>query len=196
MTHAAKKKRRSRPIYLVGACAGDVPRGTPVLLPLTKWDLRTLEERGIGPGVEMRAEIKKPRNSKFNRLAHAIGALCAEQLDDFAGMDAHAVLKKIQEDADIFCDKAFVDATPVIKVVVIAVRTILGDATAERVAKALSVIKKIALKEAQSLSFDSMDESQFQEFVKRAYAYLRVTYWPTMTDDEVARMVEMYEERH
>jgi hypothetical protein len=194
MKAAAKKKRPRRPVYFVVARAGDVPREAGVLVPLTKWDQRTMRDRKLGVGVEVRADLKKPRNPKFNRLTHAIGALCAEQIEDFAGMDAHAVLKKIQEDADIFCDKAFVDASPVIKIVVSVTRTMLGDAIADKVAKALAVVKKIALKEARSLSFDSMDESEFQQFVSRAYAHLRVTYWPNMTDDEVARMVEIYEE--
>jgi hypothetical protein len=190
---SAAKKRPRRPVYFVVARAGDVPREAGVLVPLTKWDQRTMRARKMGLGTELRAELKQRRNVKFHRLAHAIGTLVGEQVGGFEGLDAHAVLKRLQEDADLFCDTEYIDASPVVATILAIVRSVIGDAPAEMLKKVLPSIKKIAIRVPRSIAFDECDEAEFQQLIAGIYAHLRQRYWPTMTEDAIAQMVEIYE---
>jgi hypothetical protein len=196
MTAAAAKvraNRRSRPVYLVVARAGDVPKRTGILAPLTQWDERTLRERKLGVGMEVRAELKARRNVKFHRLTHAIGAMCAEQIEAFAGLDGHGALKKLQMDSGVACEVQEMDASLVIEAILEASKSLLGDKATQMLASVLPEIRTIRVKVPQSIAFDSMEESEFQAAFKGFYEHLRVTYFPTMSEDEVERMVECYE---
>ncbi|MDE2468113.1 MAG: hypothetical protein KGL35_05075, partial [Bradyrhizobium sp.] len=51
------------------------------------------------------AEFTKPRNPRFHRLAHSLGALIADNIEAFAGVDSHAVLKRLQIEANVGCDE-------------------------------------------------------------------------------------------
>ena len=47
-----------------------------------------LRERGYRVGDVVFATLEKPRNPGFHRLAHALGKLVAENIEDFEGMSA------------------------------------------------------------------------------------------------------------
>ena len=52
-----------------------------------------LRERGYRVGDVVFAELKKPRNPGFHRLAHALGQMVAENIDDFEGMSSQPSIK-------------------------------------------------------------------------------------------------------
>lgn len=89
------KKPPRRPIYFVVVQAIDEKTGERfgALRPLNAVDQRAMRERKYAVGTEVRAELKKPRNVKFHRLAHALGALVVDQIDAFVGLTAHDALK-------------------------------------------------------------------------------------------------------
>lgn len=113
------------------------------------------------------AEIRKPRNPKFHRLAHALGSILVENLDDFAGNDAHQALKKVQLDADIACEES------------LAIVPCVG------VMRVLTPI---------SLSFESMDEVEFRRVLGAMCVHIAQKYWPHMSAAQVEQMASVYVE--
>ena len=52
------------------------------LVPRSQSDRRMLRDKAIKTGDVVRLPVRKPRNEKYNRLAHALGALVVEQIRD------------------------------------------------------------------------------------------------------------------
>jgi hypothetical protein len=197
MSRAATKKAkaRTRPIYLrcerlVRPETGEEVRGW---IALTKWDARSMKDRKYHVGSEVRAEFRRPRNVRFHRLVHAIGTLCVEQIESFEGMDAHSAIKRLQSEAELFCDTEYIDASPVVATILAIVRSVLGEAAAQMLSKVLPTIKKVAVKVPRSIAFDELDETEFQELAAGIYRHLQREYWPSMTEEAIALMVEMFE---
>lgn len=118
-----------------------------------------LRQRSYHVGDLVFAELKKPRNPKFHRLAHQLGTLCAENLDAFTGMDPHKVLKRLQVESGIACEE-----------IACQLPNGLGNYLARL---------------PQSLSFESMDEGQFREVMRGLCRHLAATYWPTCTPEQI-----------
>lgn len=120
-----------------------------------------LRQRSYAVGDLVFVEIRKPRNPKFHRLAHQLGLLCAENLDAFEGMDGHAVLKRLQIESGIGCDEMAIRAPG------------LG-----------MLMHRIP----RSLSFESMDESEFHGVMRGLCRHIAATYWPSCTAEQVEQM--------
>jgi hypothetical protein len=129
-----------------------------------------MREGKLGVGTEVRAELKKPRNVKFHRLAHALGSMVVDQIAEFEGMKAHDALKRLQAASGAACETVAYELP--------------------------GGLGKLTRSEPRSISFDEMDESEFQQVVATIYAHLRSRYWPSMEEDAIAEMVEMYERDH
>lgn len=107
------------------------------------------------------AEFRKPRNPRFHRLAHALGNLCAENIEAFAGVPAHRVLKRLQLESGIGCDEMAINVPGV--------------------GKCLHLTPL-------SMSYESMDEAQFYEVIQGFCRYLSEHYWPDLTPDQIENM--------
>lgn len=169
MTAAAKKtaaKRARRPLYLVVRRLMDPETGEVVgaWVPANGIDQRLMRERGYRVGTEVRADMKKPRNQKFHRLAHALGGWLVDNLAAFEGVDSHGALKRLQREAGVCCESQEIDLGP------------LG---------------KVAVSVPESLSFDSMEQGRFDEFWAGVTAHLRNTYASAMTDREWGEVLLM-----
>jgi hypothetical protein len=176
MTEAARKvkaQRQRRPIYLVceNLVRPDTGEAVKGWVAATKWDARAMKERKYHAGTEVRAEFKRRRNVKFHRLAHAIGALVVEQVEDFSGLSAHDALKRLQRECGACCDE-------------ITMTLDLG-ALGKHV---------VPVKQPRSISFEELDEAEFQDLVAAMYKHLSATYWQSMTPEAVEEMVLMYEQ--
>lgn len=126
---------------------------------------RLLKDRGYNIGDVLSAELKKPRNPKFHRLVHALGTALIENTDDFANYtDAHVVLKRLQVEANIGCDVMVINAP--------------GFGMLEH-------------RTPQSLSFENMEESEFQAVYKGFCDYVIQRYWPSMDPDDIERMASL-----
>jgi hypothetical protein len=121
---------------------------------------RQCEERGYKPGDLVRAELTKPRNIGFHRLAHAIGRLVLENIEGFTGT-AHDVLKRLQRESGVACDVQEVD---------------------------LGQFGKIPVRVARSLAFDELDEVQFRELVKAICDHIAKTYWKDLSSEQIEAM--------
>ena len=135
------------------------------LVPADSMAAGRLRARGYHMNDLVFAEIKKPRNPGFHRLAHRIGTLVAENIDVFDGMSAHNVLKRLQYEANIGCEEIVVQEE---------------DGTIR------------LLRWPQSLSFESMDEGEFREVVTGFCRHISQRYWPDMDADQVEAMAESW----
>lgn len=136
------------------------------LQPADGYTAKRLRERGYRVGDMLLAELRKPRNPGFWRLAHRLGTLIAENIDDYSGMDAHDVLKRIQIEGDIACD------------MVPAFMEIMG----QRI--------KVNQRIPRSLSYASMEQGEFHAVLRQMSEYVARTYWPSLTAEQIEHMAE------
>lgn len=122
-----------------------------------------LRAKGYRVGDVVFAELKKPRNPGFHRLAHALGKLVADNIDDFAGMSAHATIKRLQLEAGVGCEE-------------IAYRI-----------NGMAVVQRIPL----SLSYESLDDAEFHEVYGAICRHIAANYWKDLSADEVQAMIEL-----
>jgi len=187
-TEAAKKiraKRARRPIYGKWARVVIPETGEERLafLAANEIDKRLLKERGMRNGLECRAEFKMSRNVKFHRLAHVIGHLLVDNVEEFRGKGAHDALKAVQLASNTACDMIEMDATPVISAILDACESLLGQGARKVLAGVLPEIKTIPVKVARSLAFDEMAEDEFGEFFHGVTEYIGLHYASVMLDE-------------
>lgn len=136
------------------------------LRPFDAATVALLRDRGYKVGDVVSADLRKPRNPKFNALAHKFGEMLADNLEEFEGMDPHAVLKRLQWEGNIGCEELGVIAPG------------LGAVT---------------IRIPKSLSFESMDEGEFSQVYEQFCRYVHKAYWPTMTAEQIAEAGRFYE---
>ena len=163
-----KAKRARRPLYLVVRRLMDPDTGELLgaFVPANGIDQRLMRERRYGVGTEVRAEMKKPRNVRFFRLAHALGNFLVDHMGAFAAMDGHSALRRLQREAGVCCDTVELDLGP------------LGLAAA---------------KVPQSLAFVEMEEGDFAIFWWGVTDHLRIEYARGMSEEEWAEAMAMIE---
>jgi hypothetical protein len=120
-----------------------------------------LRDKGFKTGDLVFVEFRKPRNPKFHRLAHALGQLCAENIEQFESMDPHRVLKRLQIETQIGCEEMAI--------------------VVPGVGKCLHLIP-------QSLSFESMDEGSFREVIAGFCRHIAKQYWPSLEPEQIEEM--------
>ena len=147
-------KTHWRPTQLQSGRKCLIPADRQTEAELNSWDKRVRA-----------GELRCPRNPKFHRLAHAIGGLVADNLDEFDGMDGHAVLKRLQIESGIGCDEMAV---------------MLGK-------------RPTIYRIPRSLSFSSMGEDEFKDLMRGLCAHLCKAYWPGTDVDEVLAMAQEWE---
>lgn len=113
------------------------------------------------------AEFTKPRNPKFHRLAHQLGAMLAANLEPFSAMDAHDVLKRLQIEANVGCD---------------AVAVIFPG------------IGPCEYRIPRSLSFESMDEDTFKKVIADMCRHVAAKYWTTCSPEQIEQMASVWVE--
>lgn len=113
------------------------------------------------------AEFKRPRNPGFHRLAHSLGGMLAENLDAFEGMEAHAVLKRLQIESNVGCDE---------------------------VALIFPGTGPCSYRVPRSLSYENMGEDEFRAVIAGMCAYVSKKYWTTCSPEQIQRMAEVWVE--
>lgn len=134
------------------------------LVPADNYAKSQLRDRGYKVGDLLAAELKKPRNPKFNRLVHRIGQLVVANIGAFSGLDAHRAIKRLQIEGRVACEEIGI-----------------------MVANYGMVIQLIP----RSLSFDSMDEGEYHEAAKGICRTISERYWPEMEPDQIEQMAEL-----
>lgn len=162
----AKSKRARRPVYgqirrMIDAETGEERLAMVAQHPI---DRALMKERGYKNGDDVRLEIKKPRNAKFHRLAHAIGNLLRENVEAFRHLTGHDAIKQVQKESGVFCEPMEID---------------------------LGTLGKVTASVPRSIAFDEMEESEFTEFFAGVTDWIDQHYSSVMLDDVRAEYLEM-----
>ena len=132
--------------------------------PADSFTAQKLRDRKYSMGEIVAAQITKPRNPGFWRLAHQLGTLVAENIESFEGMQSHKVLKRLQREAMIECDEfAFM----------------------------VSGCGMVTQYIPRTLAFESMSDEVFREVYEQMCKWIVKTYWPSETTEGITAMVEM-----
>jgi len=134
------------------------------LEPADHYTVERLRARKYHIGDLIFAELTKPRNPQFNKLVHQFGALVAENIEGFSGLAAHDVLKRLQLEGNIKCSEI----------------TLIFPG-----------MGPCAYRVPDSLSFESMDQGEFEEVFTAFCRYVSDKYWPGMEEKEIKRLAEI-----
>lgn len=135
------------------------------LVPADGFAEQQLRARNYKIGDVIKADLTKLRNPKFNRLVHRIGQLVVANIDSFSGLDAHTAVKRLQIEGKVACDE-------------------LGI-----LAPGYGMIIQLV---PRSLSFESMDEAEFNAAARGVCRTIAERYWPTLTAEQVEEMAESF----
>jgi len=154
---------KRQPVYLRAVRLVDPSTGAEVsaLVPAGAADQQVIRERGVTIGNLLRADLTKPRNLQFHRLAHALGDLVRQNIDGFEDMSSHEVLKRLQRECGAECEISHIE--------------IPGGGALE-------------YRQPRSMAFDAMDQTRFYEFVAALCGHIARTYWAQCTPEEVEEM--------
>jgi hypothetical protein len=130
------------------------------LYPADNYAASQLRSRGYKMGDVVSVNITKLRSPGFNRLAHKIGQLVSSSIDAFHGMEAHLTLKRLQLEANAACEEIMIN--------------VAGSDVLARIPK--------------SLSFESLDEGEFNAAIKKICNHIVDRYWQTETPETIERM--------
>ena len=111
-------------------------------------------------GVEVSVVPNRHEPAQALRPCHLV--LLAENLDDFDGMQAHAVLKRLQLESGVACDEI----------------QLRGD------------FGLVYHRQAQSLSFDNMDDDEFSEVFHGLARHVSKRYWPSLTPEQIESRIQ------
>lgn len=131
------------------------------LVPADNYAASVLRQRGYHLGDLVAADVVKPRNPKFNRLVHKLGQLVVANIEAFRGMDAHRAIKRLQIEGRIACEEIGV-----------------------MVANYGMVIQFIP----RSLSFESLDEGEYQQAARGISRTIAERYWPDLAPEQIENM--------
>lgn len=137
------------------------------LVPADQCAASQLRARRYKVGDLLVAELKKPRSPKFNRLVHRIGQLVVANIDAFSGIDAHRAIKRLQIEGRVACDEIGVNVPGFGMVIQFIPR---------------------------SLSFESMDETEYREAARGICRTIAERYWPSMEPQAIEYMAESFVE--
>lgn len=135
------------------------------LVPADSYAESQLRAKGYKIGDVVAAQITKLRNPKFNRLVHRIGQLVVSNIEAFHGLDAHTAIKRIQLEGRIECDLIGIN--------------IAGYGMVEQAIP-------------RSLSFDTMDEAEYQAAAAAMCRHIAKVYWPTLSPEKIEQMAESF----
>lgn len=154
----ATKQKRKRERLMMRVIKGG-------FAPADAYTAGRLRERRFKVGDIVAIEASRPRSPGFHRLAHRIGALVAANIDEFSGMEAHAVLKRLQLETRVGCDE-------------------LGYK--------LPGFGFVTQFIPRSLSFESMTEDEFRPIVRAFCEHIASQYWPSLSPEKVEEMAESF----
>lgn len=160
----ASPKKRLRPIYMVVRRLIDPDTGALVgaLVPSSDIDSRLMRQKRIRVGQEVRADLKRPRNSKYHRLVHVLGMMMIEHVEAFASMDTHEAIKRLQRESGICCEEQEIEVPG---------------------------FGKLVVKVAQSIAFDEMEEGEFRRLYEGICDFVGEKYWPGLDADKIEEIV-------
>ena len=166
------KKRDRRHIYARWRVLVDPRTGEEVraLVASSNEDRRILKGRRFPADGRVRVEIRNPRNEGFHRLVHQFGTFLVLHVEGYghhltANMkpDSHAAVKDCQLRSGAACHQVIRDMD-IVGIGMVQVRQY----------------------EPRSISFDELDEDEFQSAFQRMIDYTAEHDYPDLTREQVA----------
>lgn len=154
---ARKRSSKIPPVYL--------RVGKGCLVPADSYAESQLRAKGYKVGDLLKSMLTKPNNPKLNRLIHRIGQLCAKNIEAFSGLGAHQVIKRIQWEANIWCEEVGV------------------------------VVPGVGLAMVRfplSTDFATMDDGARIEAARAMCRFISEKYWPDLDEEQIAEMAESW----
>lgn len=133
------------------------------LEPANGYTVKRLKERGYKIGDSLMAVLTKSRNPGFHRLSHRLGTLVIGNIDCFKGLNEHECLKRLQWESGCGC---------------------------ETIGAMIPNIGMTEIKIPKSLSYENMDQGEFEEVMKGISRYISEVYWPSMTAEQIEEMAD------
>lgn len=154
------------PVELILRVMTDPATGKPTaaFVAASDADRSMLRERGFRLNTRVFAYLTRPRNPRFNRLVHGLGKILAQQLDRFTGKLSHAVIKELQFESGVCCDRTRTD---------------------------IPGVGVLISTKPQSLSYSSMGEDEFKAFWTGVCGYVIAHDWPNLTPERLTEMAEI-----
>ena len=138
--------------------------GRGVLTPADDFTMMRMREKGYHVGDVLSASLKKPRNYSFHKKVHALGQMIADNVESFAGMTAHKVLKRLQLEANIGC---------------------------EEVAYTIPGCGMVTQRIPRSLSYADMEDGEFAEVYEGFCKWVCANHWPELEPYQVEEMAQL-----
>lgn len=167
-----KPRKRTVPIYMGWRQLIDPMTNGPrmALVAIDAVGQAQLKERGYRVGDRVRCELKQPRHYGNHKFVHRVGTLARNQLNGYEDcISAHAAVKKLQENSGVCCD------------------TTTSQVFDDRGRPAGTVTTYMP----RSISYDEMPEEEFKQFRDGICEYIRATHWPSITVEQIAKMIEL-----
>lgn len=136
------------------------------LVPADGYTQKLLREKGYRRGDMVLARLTKPRTPWYHRKVHVFGQLLAENVEDFEGLDAHQVLKRIQLEANIGCDEMALN---------------------------FPGVGPVTYRIPRSLSYANLDQAEFETIYGQMCGYVVRRYWPDLDESQIEEMAELLE---
>jgi hypothetical protein len=167
-----KPAKQRKPIYfkvekLVRASTGEE---VGALVPLTEWDAQAMRARKYRKNTEVRALLTKPRNGWMLRITHALGGLVIANVEGFEhfGEDNHGAFKELQKRSGLCCDEMRLD---------------------------LGTLGIVPVKVAQSISYDEMEDEDFNKLALGVCEYIRNEF-DGVPPDDLEKIITKIEEQN
>lgn len=175
------------------------PRSKPVpvfmrviqggFVPADAYAEQQLRDKKFKIGDIVKVFVRKLRNGKFNRKVHRIGKLCVTHIDEFRHMDAHSVIKRIQLEGNIYCDemaiKPSVAGMSIPKQIISMLEPILNAFGLKLTEDGLLIVRY-----PQSLSYESMDQADYEDAAKKICRYLSENYLHGLEEWQIEELAE------
>lgn len=189
----ATKKKASKPEPIGLRFAID-KNGTYLFAPASASDQERLKAKRMNHGDLVFVDFRKPRNVGFHRLAHALGKMVVENVEDFDHLTPHEALKRLQVEANAGCEILMVEMSTIWRDIAEWIGINLGAAWATVLKESLKSMgvksRMVPVRIPRSLSFDSMDQEEFHTVLKTICKYIAKRYWTSMSADEIEQMAE------
>ena len=174
---------------------------TPVVLkaveggfvPADKASRKVLSSAHVKVGDNVLAMLDAPRNPGFHRLAYKFARVCRHNIDDFAGLSEHDVLKQLQLRTGMGCEQVEIPVGDVWGAISETLISLVGPQALAITAAVEPYMEgeTVQVNRPRSLSFGDMSQSEFRLMFSAFCRYVSETYWPTLTDVEVAQLAAL-----
>ena len=158
-------------------------------VPADKYAENLLRKKKLKIDDLVKVDIVKLRNTKFNRKVHKLGLLCAQNIEAFHGMDGHKVIKKIQLEANIYCEEIALTLFGFESSVWRYVRPVV-DPILNMIGFRITDNGMLIARYPLSISFDSMDQEQFEGAAKQISRFIAERYWPDLDAKQIESMAD------